>query len=161
MGRPSKPTSLKLLDGDRASRINTDEPTPSKGATPCPDYLTPLAREAWARIVPILDGMGVLTEADCESLALYCHAYATWRAAIAATGSKYTVETETTIKVNPLVQVANDAHRQMMRILSEFGMTPSARASLKVAGKPEDDALLTYFGNRSKASDGQDEAAEG
>lgn len=143
---------MKILDGDRKDRINGTEPSYPKGLGDPPAWLDDLARSAWSRLVATLDASGVSTRADAEAAALYCHSYSTWRKANAAVAKdgltvlhQLSTEDREILKPHPLIAVANEAHRQMARLLSQFGMTPSARAGLHVESKAEDDPLLAYF----------------
>ena len=60
-GRKPKPTSLKLLDGTRADRINHDEPAMPPASTEPPDWLDETARAHWGDLAPVLQSSGLLT----------------------------------------------------------------------------------------------------
>lgn len=161
MGRPRKPNTLKLLEGDQPCRIRGDGPDPPGGVGPCPDHLDDVAREAWGRVAASVEETGLLTLADAETLALYCSTYSRWRSACEALAregltitSSLKVETEKrtttreTTKVHPLLQVATESSRQMTTLLKQLGMTPASRSSLHVERKPAEDALLDFVANK-------------
>jgi P27 family predicted phage terminase small subunit len=156
MGRPRKPTTLKILEGDRKDRINQDEPPSPSGLGNPPEWFNDLERSAWGRLSERLGEMGVATRADSEAAMLYCSAYATWRkSSIIVAKEGFSVETETTTKAHPLWTVIHEAQRTMLRVLSQFGMTPSARAGLHVEGKPEDDPLMSFLAGKDTGTDGK------
>ncbi|WP_337175388.1 P27 family phage terminase small subunit [Paludisphaera sp.] len=118
-GRKPKPTALKILDGDRADRINRAEPRLPEADLDPPDHFCcdsdglDFAREHWDELAPMLASVGLLTEGDRPALALLCEAHAL-------------------IRLDPLDYKARDLYRRM---LVEFGLTPSSRS--RVAAKAE------------------------
>ena len=93
MGRPAKPSVLKLLEGNRGHRpLNKFEPQPDSAAPKCPDWLNRDAKAAWRKLVKILHPIGLLTTADGDALAMYAQAWSHWKAAelvISKKGSTY------------------------------------------------------------------------
>jgi P27 family predicted phage terminase small subunit len=155
VARPRKPTSLKLLDGDRKDRIPADEPQSPMGLGEPPAWLDADARLAWDRVAALLEPMNVATRADSEAIATYAVAYSTWRRALARVDAEgLTLETESTTKPHPCLGIAREAQRQMNRIFSRFGLTPADRACLHVQGRPEDDALMAFFGHTKPPGNG-------
>jgi len=137
-GRKRKPTAIRLLEGNLGNvPINDLEPKFS-GKPVCPMWLTPKAKTEWKRIVPKLIKLGVATEADQESLIAYCEACARLQEAvkdIQKNGITVTLKNGNPGK-NPSVNVFNDAANTIMRISSEFGLTPASRP--KIHGKAEE-----------------------
>ena len=134
-GTKPKPSSLKILAGNRGKRpLNKDEPEP-KGIMPqCPEHLDEGAKQEWDNIVPMLSKLGILTEVDGAALAIYCQAYSTWVQAverIKKTGMIVKAPSGYPIQ-NPYLAIANKAVEQMNRFLTEFGMTPSSRSRISV-----------------------------
>ena len=145
MGRPSKPNSLKILDGDRKDRINLDEPRSPKNLPEAPDWLDELGRDAYRRIAGLLAEMKLAHQADSEALAVYAQNFSIWRQASEAIATEgFLLETPTTTKVHPLFAPMNEAQRTMVRILSQMGLTPAARATLRVEPTGEADEFLSY-----------------
>lgn len=71
-GRP-KPTALKVIEGNRGKRpLPKNEPKPAPKAPPCPKDIDAGAKRAWRRILPILEGVGLVTVADGDMLAILC-----------------------------------------------------------------------------------------
>ena len=86
--------------------------------------------------------LGVLTEADGSALLTYCKAWERWLAAehqIAQTGLLLKSKSGYPI-VNPLIGIANKTLSNLIKLLGEFGMTPSSRARVTAVGQlPVDD----------------------
>ena len=117
-----------------------------------PPWLTGTGLDAWHEIAPQLFDMRVLDDVDRTALGRYCVAYAAWREAeetIAVRGKVYPVlKPDGTLKImrkSPYVELAFEASREMSRLESEFGLTPSARASLKVEMAPDRNAIVERF----------------
>jgi P27 family predicted phage terminase small subunit len=99
----------------------------------CPKHLDKGAREEWKRMSKELEPLGLLTNLDKAVFANYCDAYSQWaQASRKIQESGMLVRgTHNTPVVNPLFRIANAAKDQMMRCLTEMGMTPSSRARVK------------------------------
>lgn len=133
MGRPPKPTALKILTGSARhdpQRINHDEPKPALGARP-PAFLprTGPARAAWRRLAPVLTRTRVLTEADADALALACLALAEYLEA-REDGAGW--------------RRADAAWKRYGAALGWFGLNPSARARIHVAVETTADPIAEW-----------------
>ncbi len=150
-GRPRKPTALRVLEGNRSkSPLPADEPMPD-GEARCPEWLDAEAKKCWRRNADRLARVGLLTGADADGFATYCQAYSTWkRMCIVIQQEGETMESvnsagkEVVIR-RPEVQIMNDAHRQMLALMSRFGLSPADRAKISAPtakpSDPFDDAL--------------------
>jgi P27 family predicted phage terminase small subunit len=151
-GPKPKPTALKILEGVRADRINGDEPAPPAGVPERPAQLDGLAAEEWDRVAPVLASMRVLTSADVSALAVYCQAYARHAAALEAIAEHGIVvatgEDGDGIKANPAAAIAARCEELMLRVLAEFGGTPSSRSGLKAAPEKTADKLGSFLSRR-------------
>lgn len=132
-GRAPKPTSLRMLHGDRRDRINMSEPKPRDLAPQRPPWLSGLAAEEWDRIVPDLAAMGTVKAVDATALAAYCEAVARLRGALAAVAEHGMITTDAggAPHRNPAAGMARDASNEIRMWAREFGFTPSARSPLK------------------------------
>lgn len=140
-GRPSKPTQLKVLHGDRKDRINDAEPVPSAVVTP-PSWLDDEALGVWRQYAPDLEATKVLTGWDVEAFALWCDAVVRRRRAVAELAvSREVLEVPVTAggEVVGYRQVKNswctvlaEASSEILRYGARFGLTPSDRSQLKV-----------------------------
>ncbi len=128
------PTNMRLVTGNAGKRaLPKDEPQVAVSEPDAPEYLCEVGKAEWQKMVKLLAGMRVMSEADVTALALYCDAFARWRHAIAAVNADGAVlETTNGNKIqHPYLQIANKAHDQMLKLLCEFGLTPSSRTRVK------------------------------
>ena len=150
-GPQPKPTALKRLAGNPGKRrLNEREPQPPPGAPDVPAWLSAGAKRHWRAIVPVLADMGVLTKADGTALALLCDALVDYLAAgkvidAAAHGraARFTAVTpQGCVIQHPAVGVRNRAWERVLRVLRDFGLTPSSRSGIVVAPKGAKDDWL-------------------
>jgi len=142
-GRRPLPTALKKARGtyrkDRSPAAKAGKAElafpPAKLAAPA--WLDKTAKAEWAKVVPQLDLVQVLTEPDLLQLAAYCAAASLW---IQAT-KQYQREGRTVkspggvLRQHPMIRVAQEARAQALRFAIEFGLTPAARSRI-AAGDP-------------------------
>ena len=148
-GRPPKPIELKVLEGGLSGKeIEALPPKPPPSKPRCPAWLSPYAKTEWKRVVPELDTLGLLTVVDRSTLAAYCEAVATFKAAteVVRRGVLVTGQKGEAVK-NPALQVQRDAARLIATYSSMFGFSPSDRARIlsvgtDVAGGPTLEDLL-------------------
>ena len=149
VGRPPKPTRLKVLAGNPGCRpLNLNEPKPQIATSYCPRWLKGEARKTWQRLAPELGRLGLLTVVDRDALEAYCQSYARWRAAERIIEEKGFIfkTAKGNIQMRPELSISLKERLVMLRFASEFGMTPSSRSRLSAA-KNEDtgdelDAIL-------------------
>lgn len=151
-GRKPTPTALKRLAGNPGKRrLPKDEPTPRKAVPRPPAHLSKEAKTEWQRVIKELETLGLVTLLDRAALAAYCQAYGRWVRAEKALAEKgEIVKSPSGYPIqNPFLAIANKAWDQMMRVLPEFGMTPSARTRVK-AEKDEQpqDPLIALLARR-------------
>jgi len=129
-GRKPLPTNVKELKGTvRKCRQNKAEPEYPRGLLEPPNHLTGVALAHWHEIYPKLEKAGVVTTIDIVALAAYCKAYQRWREATSEV-DKYgaVIESPSGYPIqSPYLAIANKAFDQMLKLLTEFGMTPSSR----------------------------------
>lgn len=140
-GPAPKPTNLRLLHGDRASRINNDEPIPADGLPTCPPEVAPAVRAIWDYTIEHLGIMQLATPADRDVLLAYCESVVTHRAAsdILARSSVLIKGLHGGLVKNPAVQIQRDSAIVMRALAQEFGLTPSARSAIRMGGKERND----------------------
>mgnify|MGYP005839755879 CR=1 FL=1 len=144
MARPRKPVHLKAV----SNTAKGAEKAPKLPLTTreVPGFLSESASRFWPELAAVTADMGTLSDADRLALGLLCEALDDWheaRAQVAAVGATYRSETESgnvMYRANPAVAMRNDAARRAQSLLTQFGLTPSARASLgPLPGAPDDD----------------------
>ncbi len=140
-GPAPKPTALRVLEGNLGKRpLNPHEPKPRKAVPRCPEHLDERARKEWRRLVPVLQRMGVLTEADGLALANLCQTYSTLiRAQEKLNESGILYQTPSGyVMQNPLLSVVNQRVDTITKLSREFGLTPAART--RIVAQVDDDA---------------------
>jgi P27 family predicted phage terminase small subunit len=137
-GPAPTPTNLRLLRGERRSRVNLNEPQPRHLPADRPGWLSALAAEEWDRIAPDLHAMGTVRAVDATALACYCEAVARLRIATRIVGESgpLLMGDDGHVRKNPAVSQARDASYEVRMWAREFGLTPSARSPLRVEVGP-------------------------
>lgn len=144
-GAPRKPTALKVVQGtSRKGRENPDEPKPETKSLPCPTHLPAIAATEWDRIVPELVELGLLSAIDQVALEGYCISYHRWREAEDVLDAEgLTMLTPQNFEMQrPEVSIANQARKQCLEFLREFGLSPASRGKVRATPKsPAEDAM--------------------
>lgn len=140
-GPAPKPTALRLIDGDKESRINHHEPVPRSGGLECPDDATQTVRAIWDFTVDELEHMGIDSPCDRDSLYAFCCAVANHREASRIIGGSSLLMKSPKHGAwvrNPMLIVQHQAAREIRAFAQEFGLTPSARSRIAGQGDTED-----------------------
>ena len=138
------------------------EPMPPQIRPDTPVNLSDAAKLVWNGLMPILEQMKVLTTADKAVLERYCELFTLWQKArdvVVAKGAVmgvYELNRKTGERVvvaykdRPELKQMLMFEDKLLRVEREFGLTPAARASITLPGKPKDkhekDKILEYFG---------------
>jgi P27 family predicted phage terminase small subunit len=109
--------------------------------------VTGVAREKWDNVVPKLLGMGVMTNADVDTIARYCTMHEQFVKYLdqCRRGLDVLVIRDDAGKVKymqstPAATMMMKLAASMLRIEQEFGLTPSARTGISASQeKPADD----------------------
>lgn len=151
MGRKAKPIYLHLLEGNKNRLTKTEidkrleaekSMQPKNDRIKPPAWLDSMAKREFKRIAQELMDLDLLTNVDINALAAYCDAYSDYikcTRIIQEEGLmvEYTNKAAETNKVpHPLLTKKKQLHEQMKSLATEFGLTPSSRASL---AKPKRD----------------------
>lgn len=142
-GPAPKPTNLRILHGDRADRINRNEPKPTDAAPECPPWLDDDARKVWDYTLAELTVMKLATRADRDALAAYCTfvvQFERMTRLVNTTGGIIKGRKDGVVK-NPAAQLQRDAAQMMAKFAAEFGLTPRARAEITVKPDVSEDEL--------------------
>ena len=147
-GPRKQPTAIRLHRGDLSKEgKHPGEPMPPAGTIMPPAHVQGMALDKWNELAPKLQAMRVLTTADVETLARYClyHEQFVRYAEQVRRGLDVLVIKDQNGKVKyvqstPAATMFVKLGQSMLRIEQEFGLTPSARASMEVTGGTQDDA---------------------
>jgi P27 family predicted phage terminase small subunit len=147
-GRKTKPSALKELAGNPGKRaLNDKEPKPVAGVPNCPRHLKGPAQTEWKRLIVELREMKLLSRVDRAELSLCCSA---WGMYVKACG-KIEKEGEVIISdkggmyQNPWVAIRNRSMEQVHKFYTEFGLTPSSRARVKIETPTAEEELETML----------------
>lgn len=148
-GRIPKPTQLKVLHGERnKDRLNENEPEAPSGRPPMPDGFDKVGQTAWRALCRSLEALGILSTVDSHALEIYCHCYSGYREALAKVGEFGQVLVQNGIpKRNPYVTEVHMHRAEIMKMQSEFGLTPSSRSRLHVAKAAKEFDILDELMN--------------
>lgn len=140
------PRELKVLRGNPGKRrLPPPVPAPA-GAPACPPHLQGEARKEWRRLVRELRATGLLSKLDRGVLALYCQAWERWIEAerrLREAGPVVSVGPAGVPQVSPWFSVAHREMETVRKLLSELGLSPSARARVGASVQREEaDPLL-------------------
>jgi P27 family predicted phage terminase small subunit len=156
-GRRPRPTTLKILAGERPSRVNDDEMAAPPGVPDPPVDLDADVADAYGELVRLLEPTGVITGLDGLALSAFAQAVSTHRraAALESTVGPLVRDEKGQPRMNPASRVRRDAGRDMLRWCSEFGMTPASRSQIarRYAGGspagPSNPTAAKYVGGAS------------
>lgn len=139
-GRKPKPTELKRLAGNPGKRrLPPAKPKGRLVVPACPSHLAGVARLKWHSLSRELARSGLLARTDIDALAAYCTVWARWLDAKAKLDKFGDI-----LKnpggfpmMSPYLLIVNKCLEQMLRLGTEFGLTPSSRS--RVAAPPQED----------------------
>lgn len=126
-GPKKTPKPILELRGSLRARGRTDNAIFNEKEIVCPAWLNGEARNTWDRMIPQLELLGLISEIDVFAFARYCLYGVLWLKELGNPG-----RTEATLE-----RYAN----QLNRLESSFGLTPAARASVKVE-KPKEKGVF-------------------
>lgn len=136
------PTAILHARGSWRANTRRNEPTLAAGAPTRPDHLLirEEAKQIWDALMPILESMGIVTQADGPMLTRYCTLYARWIEAekfLKERGSSsYPIKNAdgriVGTKVFPEAGLAIQLSESLRRIEAEFGLSPSARTRINM-----------------------------
>jgi len=137
-GPTPTPTGVKLRQGEtRPSRVNRMEPLPQHGAPQMPRGMDGEAQKVWRRVLREMRGSDVIVGADTDVLRCYCEAVARYvQAAELLASSSPLMKRDGDLVKNPLHQIVRNNADLVRLYARELGLSPSARAGLRVQQGP-------------------------
>jgi len=150
-GRKPKPNELKILQGNPGRRKIQATPKPDKAVPDCPEWLPGEAKKEWARIVPELEKLGLVSRLDMAALSAYCCAWAQMKAAeelIEIEGM--TIKTATGyLQSHPALGIASTAMKHVRAFAAVLGLSPSDRTRLPIEKPEKPNAFLEYLAKKN------------
>ena len=136
-GPRKEPSRLQELKGNPGNRKRTNEPKPVTTLQPPPDYLQGVSLKKWNELASVLEPAGLLTDADRDSLGMYCVFYEMYMKALEDVRRDGLIYEFHSKKQNRMMQATNPQaiamgkiEASMLKIAQHFGMTPSTRLDL-------------------------------
>ena len=130
-GRKRTPTVIKKQDGNPGRRpIPADEPDPVVGLPECPPHLDDEARAEWDRLGAQLVKENRMALVYKAAFAAYCMAWSRWvkgETALQEFGMVITTPNGH-LQPSPYVSITRQAWDQMVKALSEMGLSPTSQA---------------------------------
>jgi P27 family predicted phage terminase small subunit len=144
-GHNRKTAAVKKAEGNAGKRaINEREPVAPPADAEAPVTLSPLEREFWIQIFPIVSQMQIMRSSDVLALTQLCRFLAEERECTKqlSTMGRLIPKKDDEGKVigvslNPIARLRSDAARHVRAYLAVFGLGPSFRAALQ-ADNPDD-----------------------
>jgi P27 family predicted phage terminase small subunit len=130
-----KSNKLRKLEGNPSKRPPQGQSPIPADLVDCPDWLSPEAKQEWARVAPELSRLGLLTKLDMAMLAGFCVSCSWWRRSqeVLITQGTIYVSVKGKLETRPEVMIAKIAGEQMNAFAAEFGLTPVSRARMKLS----------------------------
>lgn len=149
VGRPKKPTALKILEGNPGNRtLPKNEVKPPPIAPKCPTWLHKYAKQEWKALAPKLEELGLLTLVDRTAFAMYCQSYAQWREAeeaIMSKKDKYFITPNGYRQQVPEIGTSKTYTAPLLSALSKFGLSPADRAGLVIPKQDDGGKIKKYL----------------
>lgn len=142
-GPAPTPVAAKLARGEtRPSRVNYESPQPRSEPPRMPADMEDSAKLVWKRVLAAMAGTGIITAADADVLRVYCEAVARYQRAVGmlarSTPLLAVSRRRGEVVRNPLNAIVRDLADQIRLYARELGLSPSARAGLRLdAGHQE------------------------
>lgn len=164
-GPRPQPTAVRELRGDPGKRgqAGGEEPRPAPAAPKMPRGLPREARAFWRRYAEGLARLGLLTEVDAAAFTLMAMHWQVCQDAMREMAKvtdgkpagvlELTTEDEDGLeRKHPLLQVLRDNSGAFLRYAAHFGMSPSARAGMRVEPPAVADPYETFLSRRSNGN---------
>jgi P27 family predicted phage terminase small subunit len=134
-----KPTVLKMRDNVRVKNVPATEPKPVLVLPKAPKHLSHSAQLVWRRMGKKLLSLGLITEVDEASFAIFCSAYADLQKAEKdAQTEELTYESDKGNTLpNPFFYLLYKLRAQVYKYGAIFGMSPSDRSGISVQTRDE------------------------
>ncbi len=148
-GPAQKPAQVLKLTGQFRKDRHSDDVKPDNRRPRMPRTMSEESKRVWRYLVPRLLKLGVLTEIDGNALERYCRLWGEWRklqAIIDEKGHVYSRKDRNgevvAIRTLPQVKVRDEISKDLLSLERQFGLTPSARTSIRLERDEKNDDPL-------------------
>ncbi len=154
-GRKAIPAKIHQLKGTyRPDRHEADSVVSvAPGIPDLPDGLDDVARAEWAWFTKELFDLGIIAKIDKIQMEQICVVYSRWKQAEKIVEREgFTIETKNGYPVqNPSLNIANQCIKQLQSLCGDFGLSPAARAKMKISSaQPQQLDLYADFLNKKR-----------
>ena len=132
-GRPPKPDALKALGGYPGHRPPGPNAVQLECKAPrCPKWLSKDARKIFRRMCKELKELRTIATIDQGAIVMYAVLAARFQEAEAGVRKSGLIvkDEKGRPRVSPYVKICNDCIAQLLRISTEFGLTPASRGRI-------------------------------
>tara|TARA_Y100001972_G_scaffold43388_1_gene53362 strand:- start:1536 stop:2009 length:474 start_codon:yes stop_codon:yes gene_type:complete len=146
-GRKKTPTKLKELKGSlrKCREVSNEMQTTNVVSMPkAPSFLNQQGADEWDLVTNELANIKMLHLTDLSILAAYCNEIGIYRSIAQELQGNFTEQTVDkdgrlrSSKIAPKYKVMQNALHNAMKIATQFGFTPSSRASLSMPEQDEE-----------------------
>lgn len=139
-GQQPKPVEQHILQGTFRADLHAPASVPDRGIPDPPGKLTGKVKAAWAYLVPVLDGLGLLSRSHGIALFLLARAWADYFALCGKVAPGNDVKTKKGSNYWNLYAAARDKAEKRLRVsLLAFGLTLESFQRLNVRPPAADD----------------------
>lgn len=129
-------TAQKAARQEKAASQNPapppEPPAPMNPVPAAPKKLTARGRKVFDSLAERIHRLRGMTELDVDALCFYVDSYLMYEDAMKVVRKKGAIDGDGMRR--PEVSVAREAHKECLRLLTEFGLTPSSRVRIRANG---------------------------
>ena len=154
-GRKKIPTKIKEMQGtvERSRTIQNEMVVDLVSDLPeAPEWLSEIGKEEWNKVSSQLFNIGMLHNVDLQLVAAYCNEISLYIETETMLRNKGRIQAfrnpDGTLKhaqAVPYQKIAKDALSAAMKLATQFGLTPVARASIAAPVTSNNTQINNYF----------------
>ena len=148
-GPKPRPNHLKMVEGTNRADRGAESPPEPTGLPAKPQFADELASAKWDEVFPVLERMGILTEADGQALARLCEWSAVYEracSALASYGADLTFMTESGYEAQRAeFGIMAKAWDKLGGLYTRFGLDPSSRSGVSRVDRGEEASPLKKY----------------
>ena len=154
-GRKKTPTALKAMQGtvEKSRLIENEMEVDLCSSIPkAPSLLSKLGKQEWIKVTKQLFNLNMLHGVDLRLIEMYCNEVALYIECEIELRKNGRVDNFTNTngdlvrsQAKPYVKMKNDALNNAMKLATQFGLTPVARASISAPITNNNTQINNYF----------------
>jgi P27 family predicted phage terminase small subunit len=154
-GRKKIPTKIKEMQGtvEKSRSIENEMVVDLVSSLPsAPEWLSEIGKEEWKKVSSQLFNIGMLHNVDLQLVAAYCNEMSLYIETETMLRNKGRIQAfrnpDGTLKhaqAVPYQKIAKDALASAMKLATQFGLTPVARASISAPVTTNNTQINNYF----------------